>query len=99
MATLVVKKSAFAQQNRYGTPARLNASMSNAEIKSLAQLEPTAAEILNAAAEKLDISARSYMRLIKVARTIADLDGYEKINTAHISEALQYRPQNPSTIG
>jgi len=73
--------------------------MSNAEIKSLAQLEPTAAEILNAAAEKLDISARSYMRLIKVARTIADLDGYEKINTAHISEALQYRPQNPSTIG
>lgn len=94
-----ILRARAAQQNRYGTPAKLNAAMTNADIKASAQLEPTAAEVLNTAAEKLDISARGYMRTIKISRTIADLDGSNKISVAHISEALQYRPQNPSTIG
>jgi magnesium chelatase family protein len=48
--------------------------------------------LLNQAADRLHLSARSYMRVIKVARTIADLDGSSTIESQHIAEALQYRP-------
>jgi magnesium chelatase family protein len=67
--------------------------MSNKEIRELAGLSPAAKTLLDTAAEKLDISARSYVRSVKVARTIADLDGSAQILPEHISEALQYRPQ------
>jgi len=79
------------QEERYGTPERANADMNNAEIKRYARLTSEAMSLLNTAASQLDISARSYMRLIKVARSIADLENSESILTAHISEALQYR--------
>ena len=51
-------------------------------------------KILNDSAEKLNLSARAYHRVIKLARTIADLDGSENIKTPHILEALQYRPRS-----
>ncbi len=81
------------QQNRYESPSKTNAQMSNRDIKKLANLDIEAEELLNQAAEKLDISARAYMRLIKVARTIADLGDKDSISAAHISEAIQYRKQ------
>lgn len=80
------------QTKRFGKP-RANSTLHNREINSLAELEPNAKEILDQAAEKLDISARGYMRTIKVARTIADLENSPNITSAHITEALQYRPQ------
>jgi magnesium chelatase family protein len=49
--------------------------------------------LLNDSARKLDLSPRSYHRVIKLARTIADLDQKENIETSHILEALQYRPR------
>ncbi len=50
-------------------------------------------DILNQAAKRLDLSARAYHRVIKLARTIADLEGSENVSESHLFEALQYRPQ------
>lgn len=80
------------QKSRFKNSMTRNGSMSNREIKQHAELTPTAKELLDTAARKLDLSARVYMKTIKVARTIADLDGSDTIELLHISEALQYRP-------
>lgn len=68
-----------------------NSQMKNKHVKQFCKLEPETARILRLAVEKFDLSARAYYRLIKVARTIADLDGAESIQTVHMAEALQYR--------
>lgn len=77
---------------------QINAHMSNQNIKRLAQLSPEAQSLLDQAAEKLQISARNYMRTIKVARTIADLENSTVIEPQHISEALQYRHRPASMV-
>jgi magnesium chelatase family protein len=87
-----------AQAARYQNGATLNSGMTNGEIKQLSRLTRDAAQLLNAAAARLGISARSYMRVIKVSRTIADLENVAEITAAHVSEALQYRPQNLQTL-
>jgi magnesium chelatase family protein len=66
--------------------------MSNQEIRQFAQLEPAALRMLNLAAGGFNISARAYMRSIKVARTIADLAGSPTIKTEHLTDALSYKP-------
>lgn len=80
------------QAARYGG-SKLNAGMANADIKRYGHLEEDASALLNTAARQLNLSARSYMRTVKVARTIADLEKSELIAQAHISEALAYRSQ------
>lgn len=79
------------QHSRYKTNNKSNANLTNRDIKSMANLSTEAKQLLDQAAEKLDISARSYIRVVKVARTIADLESSESIDTPHITEALQYR--------
>ncbi|MBA3757901.1 YifB family Mg chelatase-like AAA ATPase [Candidatus Saccharibacteria bacterium] len=78
------------QYQRLG-PARYNGSMSNKEIRTYANLSPSAKEFLDNASMKLAISARAYVRTVKVARTIADLGSELNIKPEHIGEALQYR--------
>lgn len=85
-----IVKARERQQKRAGNTSALNAALNNREIKKLAMTD-AAEELLNQAAERLNISARSYMRIIKVAQTIADLSDAEKIDIPHITEALQYR--------
>jgi len=92
-----IAKAREVQASRYGHRGKLNADMTNADIKRYAQLELEAKELLDAAAAKLNISARAYMRAVKVARSIADLAESEVITVAHITEALAYRaPQAAS---
>ncbi len=79
------------QADRYKSSLKYNNSMTNRDIKQLTKLEDNSKKLLNDATDKLSLSARSYMKIVKVARTIADLDQSPTIKLHHISEALQYR--------
>jgi len=68
-----------------------NAQMGPKEVKLLCQIPAEAERLLEMAVTKLGFSARAYDRVLKVARTIADLDGQDRIETPHVSEAIQYR--------
>lgn len=71
-----------------------NSEMGNKEIKEFCELDDNSIKLLQLAVVKMNLSARSYNRTIKLARTIADLEGLSKINSTHIAQALQYRPRN-----
>jgi magnesium chelatase family protein len=68
-----------------------NAQMQSFDLKEWAQLDDASAKLLKTAMEQFHLSARAYDRIIKVARTIADLDGSKNIQNQHISESIQYR--------
>jgi len=70
-----------------------NAEMGPAEVRRYCDLEATAQPLMRAAAQRLQLSARAFHRVLKVARTIADLAGAETIGAPHLAEALQYRPR------
>ena len=86
-------QAARARQLARLSSARLycNAQMDGASLKELCPLNGSAQQLLARAAEKMGMSMRGYTRIIKVARTIADLAGEEDIGAPHIAEAIQYR--------
>jgi len=86
-----IKNAKAIQTKRYRSGKKSNNSLTNNEIKRFAPLSPTAKQFLDTAADKLKLSARSYFKVIKVARTIADIAGEKDIETPHLAEALQYR--------
>ncbi len=71
-----------------------NGQMKNKEIKKFCEIGNESTEILKCAVEKFDLSTRSYFKILKIARTIADLSGRPEISTMDIQEALQYRSEN-----
>ena len=80
------------QQKRYqGTEIRCNAQIPSARLRGICRMEPAAAKLLRQAFTGLELSARTYDRILRVSRTIADLAGSETILAVHVSEALQYR--------
>ena len=81
------------QQERFKDKPRItcNARMGSRELKSYCALDTATLELLKFAMSDLNLSARAYDRILKVARTIADLAGAETIAGEHISEAIQYR--------
>jgi magnesium chelatase family protein len=81
------------QTERFKTKSGLyaNAQMSTADVKKICNLNEASQQLLKHAMQRLNLSARAYDRIIKVSRTIADLDSSETIKTEHIAEAIQYR--------
>jgi magnesium chelatase family protein len=72
---------------------KTNSEMGARDIENYVQLDKEVRDLLNTSARKLDLSARAYHRIIKLSRTIADLSNSAEIGTAHVLEALQYRPK------
>jgi magnesium chelatase family protein len=75
----------------HGLGISTNGEMTARDIEECIELSPTVRELLKRSAEKLDLSPRSYHRLIKVSRTIADLDDKDAIDDGHVLEALHFR--------
>ena len=79
------------QKARYDKDGIFNSSLSSFQVSQKLKLGPAAETLLASASEKLNLSARAYFKTIKVARTIADLDGSDTIKQSHLAEALTYR--------
>lgn len=91
-----VKAARIIQDKRFRNTKRKIKTNSDMNVKDLgifAPLSPSVKELLNDSAERLGLSARAYHRVIKIARTIADLEGSKDVQANHILEAIQYRPK------
>ena len=89
-----VQRARDIQLKRFkGLKITSNAEMNNKQLKAFCNLDEQSILLLKQAISKLNLSARAFHRVIKIARTIADLEGSEKITSNHVAEALQYRPQ------
>jgi magnesium chelatase family protein len=81
-----------------GTPARCNGDLGPAHLRLLCPLEAAARKALFAAHERLRLSVRGHDRVLRVARTIADLDGRDVISRSDVAEAVAYREQGPADV-
>ncbi|MBI3172447.1 MAG: YifB family Mg chelatase-like AAA ATPase [Chloroflexi bacterium] len=81
------------QRANGGTDIVCNADMRVAEVRQFCQVDDQSQALMRSAMTQLNLSARAYHRILKLARTIADLAGSEQIQSVHLAEALQYRPK------
>ncbi len=91
----MVQKARDAQIKRFkGTGIKSNAEMTTADVKKYCKLSDECRMMLTSAVATMDLSARGYFKVVKVARTIADLSGEKEIDIKHLAESLQYRPRS-----
>jgi len=89
-----IEKARQVQRERFnGTRLVCNADMTPVEIRDFCKVEASAQGLLKVAMKQLSLSARAFHRILKLARTIADLDGASITEARHLAEALQYRPR------
>ena len=89
-----VERAREVQRKRFAdTSLSCNADMGPGEVRKICRLDETGRGLVRAAMQQLQMSARAFHRILKLARTIADLAGSERIETAHLAEAIQYRPR------
>jgi magnesium chelatase family protein len=90
-----VERAREVQARRFADSPQLltNADMGPKELRLYAALDDATETLLGTAVRQMGLSARAYHRVLKLARTIADLSGEETVSTAHVAEALQYRPR------
>ena len=92
----IIAKAHAMQTERFKNEGRKisrNSEMNVRDLSKLIELSPAVKKILEDAARRLSLSPRAYHRIIKLSRTIADLDESENIEPEHVLEALQYRPR------
>jgi len=94
-----VQKVRDIQHQRFdGGPTRLNSRMTGKQLRQFCPLGEESQKLLEMAVDRLGLSARAYTRVLKVARTIADLAGEANVEPQHVSEAIQYRALDRSVI-
>lgn len=91
MRAWVMKARSIQQQRYQGTPFRFNSDLTPGEVKHFCPLEKEEKKYLENMFKSMDLSARSYHRLLKVARTIADLSSSEQIKKEHLQQAICYK--------
>jgi magnesium chelatase family protein len=92
----IQQKVAKIRKKQLDRTGKLNSQLTSRELKDGSRLAKNSKLLLDQAAKKMNLSARGYMRTIRVAGTIADLNDNEKITEAEVAEALQYR-KKPAT--
>jgi len=89
-----IQRARDIQTDRFaGKTVKSNSEMSSEMIREFCPLDAEVKELLRAAVTKMKLSARGYHRVLKLSRTIADLAASEKVTSAHVAEAMQYRPR------
>ena len=87
-----VEKARALQRERFsGTGILCNAYMGTGELEQFCALDDKCSALMKSAYDRMGLTARSYHRILRVARTVADLDGSETIAPRHLAEAIQYR--------
>lgn len=96
-----VDRARVVQRERFRGQAGVyaNAHMAARDIRRHCAPSPPVEQLLRDAVNRLGLSARAYHRVLKIARTIADLEGARELNVAHVSEAIQYRSLDRSPAG
>jgi magnesium chelatase family protein len=80
-----------ARATELGTRSYLNATLPSAVLEQVAPLDDESRRLIEAAVNKLGLSARAFNKVLRVARTVADLDGEERVRASHVGEAIQGR--------
>jgi len=88
---IAARRIQSARQRERGLSAKLNAALPTSEVESVAQLDDRSRELIERAVSRLGLSARAWSKVLRVARTIADLENELHVRSSHVAEAIQGR--------